>query len=276
MSADQAMRRAAVLGHPVGHSLSPVIHLEAYRILGLPWGYDRVDVASSELVTFVTSLGPEWVGLSLTMPLKAEVLPLLDARDPLVDATGAANTVVFDDGTRVGYNTDVIGLVRALRERGLGQTPRRSTILGGGATARSAIAALAELGAQTIEVCLRRPDASAELLATAGAVGVELVVGDLLTVSDSLSADVVISTLPTGVADSFVRHIPASAGVLLDVVYAPWPTTLATAWVQRGGTVASGLDLLLHQAVEQVRLMTGAEVSAQLLRPALEAAAATR
>lgn len=269
-------RRAAVLGHPIAHSLSPALHLAAYADLGLDWDYERVDVTEDELPAFVAGLGPAWVGLSLTMPLKQTVLPLLDERDPLVDATAAANTVLLDGGRRRGWNTDVAGIVAALAEAGAGAGVARGAVLGGGSTARSAVAALQRLGAEQVLVVARRPEAADDLVACADRLGVDLEVAGWDAVGRALAADVLISTVPSGAADPLAADLPGRTGALLDVVYDPWPTPLARAWEARGGAVASGLAMLLHQAVAQVRLFTGREPSVPVMRAALEAAAAAR
>jgi shikimate dehydrogenase len=274
MSASAAPRRAAVLGHPIAHSLSPVLHHAAYTELGLDWIYDRVDVTGEGLGPFLASLDASWVGLSLTMPLKNDVLPFLDEVDPVALATGAVNTVVLADGRRSGFNTDVDGIVVTLDETHAGHGP--AVVLGAGATARSAVAALAARGTTQVTAHVRRPESASDLERTASGVGVRLVVRPWAEAADSLAADVVVSTVPRGVADELVSAVPEAPGTLLDVVYDPWPTALATAWQARGGSVASGLDLLLHQAVEQVRLMTGRRPSTAPMRAALTEAAAAR
>lgn len=275
MPAEPARRRAAVLGHPVAHSLSPVIHRAAYAELGLPWDYDRIDLTGAGLADFLDGLDDSWVGLSLTMPLKHEVLALLDEIDPVAAATGAANTVVLGAGRRRGFNTDVEGIVAAVLERGTVPDPTGS-VIGGGATARSAVAALARLGVRSVTVCVRRPGALDELRATADEVGVGIDAVRWDQAALALGQDLVVSTVPGGVADTLVDVVPGRPGLLLDVVYDGWPTAVASAWLARGGAVASGLDLLLHQAVGQVRLMTGRDVGLAPLRTALEAAARAR
>ena len=257
--------RAAVLGSPIAHSLSPLLHRAAYAALGLPWSYDAIEVQPSGLADFVDGLGPEWVGLSLTMPLKQTVLPLLASLDPVAAATGAVNTVLLP--SRAGHNTDVHGIVAAL---GL---PRVSwgVVLGGGATAASALAALAQLGERAPDVLVRDVSRAGPLLAAAERLGVQphvQVLGpDLLSQPD---VDVVINTTPAGALDDLVVPLdPRQLPVLLDVVYAPWPTPLAAQWLAAGGTVVSGRDMLLHQAAEQVRLMTGLEPPLDVMRAAL-------
>jgi shikimate dehydrogenase len=269
------VRRAAVLGHPIAHSLSPVLHRAAYDALGLPWEYSIVDCTAADLAAYVGSLDSSWVGLSLTMPLKQAVLPLLDDADPLVLATGAANTLLLAGGRRLGVNTDVEGIERVLVEQGAARGTAAS-VIGGGATARSAVAALAALGASAVTGYVRRPEAGDELVATGAAVGVEIAVQPWERAHEALRAPVVVSTVPRGVADPLVDAVPADAGVLLDVVYDPWPTALAAAWSAHSGRVASGLIMLLHQAVGQVRLMTGEQPPVEVMRAALEDAAIRR
>jgi shikimate dehydrogenase len=275
--------RAAVLGRPISHSLSPVLHRRAYEVLGLEgWCYDAHDVGEDELAGFVAGLDASWSGLSLTMPLKRSVLPLLDEASALVRLAGAANTLVLRDGRRTGENTDVPGLVAALRERGVTET-RTPVVLGGGATAASTLVSLAQLGARSAALVVRRPDALQELRPVADAVGLTLEAvpwEPAVAARHVATADVVVATTPAGASDAVAEALPPDvAGTLLDVVYAPWPTRLAQAWAARGRPVAGGLDLLVHQAVLQVVAMTGAGSAEQLvgpLRAAGEAALAAR
>lgn len=240
--------RAAVLGRPVTHSLSPALHRAAYTALGLDWSYDAVDCGPDELPGLLDGLGPEWAGLSLTMPLKQAVLPLLDDVAPLAASVAAANTVVLREGRRTGHNTDVHGIVAALAEAGV-TSVSRAVVLGGGATARSALAALAELGERAPRLAAR--SARPETLAAAARLGVT---PTLVPLSASLDdADLVISTLPAGAADPLAPAV-ADVPALLDVVYDPWPTPLAAAC---RGVVVGGHRMLLHQAARQVELMTG-------------------
>ena len=288
MPAAEPVRRAAVLGHPIEHSLSPVLHLAAYRALGLPWRYSRVDVTGDRLGDFVESLDASWVGLSLTMPLKVDVLPLLHEVDDVVLATRAANTLILRDGRRIGANTDVVGIVRALGDasdaysapapagEGAVAIEGPATVLGGGATARSALAALRQLGASSATVYVRRPEAAPDLQGTGDAIGLPVTVRPWDEASAGLGSALVVSTVPRGAADHLAAAVVSAPGGLLDVVYDPWPTPLALAWGAAGGTVASGLDLLLHQAVEQIRLMTGRTPPVDVLRAALDEAARAR
>jgi len=260
-------RRAAVLGRPIGHSLSPVLHSAAYRALGLAgWRYEAVDCGEAELAGLVAGLGPEWVGLSLTMPLKRAVLAVADEVSPLATAVGAANTLLLPGagGRRRADNTDVAGLAAALREAGVDR-PDRALLLGAGGTAQAALAALRELGATAPTVLVRDTGRTAELRAAAERLGVTPAVRAGL--GDLPPADVVISTLPAGAADE-LRVAPGDTAVL-DVVYAPWPTPFAARAAAGGARVVSGLAMLLHQAAAQVELMTGRPAPLDAMRAAL-------
>lgn len=265
MGADRPRRRAAVLGRPVGHSVSPVLHAAAYAHLGLDWAYTAVDCGEAELPGLLAGLGPEWAGLSLTMPLKRAALAAADEVDPLAAAVGAANTLVLGD-RRTAYNTDVAGIVAALREAAPPRPgwPGSAVVLGAGATAQAALAALAELGVTEPTVLVRDPARTGDLRAAADRLGVRPDVRAGLP-GPVPPADLVVSTLPPGAADT----LDPPGTVLLDVVYSPWPTPLAGAARARGATVVSGLAMLLHQAAAQVRLMTGREPPVEAMRAAL-------
>lgn len=273
MSAD---RRAAVLGHPVAHSLSPALHRAAYRYLGLDWSYEAVDVDVDGLAAFVDGLDEVWVGLSLTMPLKEAVLPLLTDVEPEAATLRSVNTVLLGpDGGRRGVNTDVTGLERVLAEAA---APRGTpvTVLGGGATARSALAALARHGVAAVTVCVRRREAGEELVAIGSTMGLAVEWVPYGRAADRLGVPVVVTTVPAAAAGSLADVVPASPGLLVDVLYDPWPTPLARAWASRGAPVVGGLPMLVHQAAEQVRLMTGRDVPVEVLRSAGEQALASR
>jgi shikimate dehydrogenase len=258
----RAGRRAAVLGSPIAHSLSPVLHRAAYARLGLAgWSYERHEVDEAALPGFIAGLGDDgsWAGLSLTMPLKRAVIPLLDEIDPAARAVQAVNTLVFRaDGTRYGANTDVPGLVGALRERGVTQVDS-AAVLGGGATAGSALAALSGLVKGPVAVYVRNPAKLAVFDGLLGHLGLEIDPRPWSEAHAAASAQLVVNTTPASAADALAGLLPASVGTLFDVLYHPWPTPLAAAWAERGGTVLGGRDLLLHQAVRQVELMTGVE-----------------
>ncbi len=265
-----AIRRAAVLGSPIGHSLSPVLHRAAYAQLDLDWRYEAIECDAAGLADFMAGCGAEWAGLSLTMPLKRAVLPLLVEVSPVAELVGAANTVVFGADGPVGHNTDVRGIVEALR--GIGARPGPAVVLGAGATAASAIAGLAELGCREVVVHARRPDAAADLAQVAERVGVTLeVAGWVQELPGRDVASIVVCTVPAGAGASLVGGVPADPGALLDVSYAPWPPPLLAAWLAAGGAAVGGDEMLLHQAVGQVRLMTGRSPEVEVMRGALRA-----
>ena len=263
--------RAAVLGKPIAHSLSPALHRAAYAALGLDdWSYTSIECGEEDLPALLDGCGPGWAGLSLTMPLKRAVLPLLDRAEPLAEATGGANTVVFGNGERRGYNTDVPGIVTALTEEGV-KDPGAVTILGAGATACSALAAVGELGVEQAQVVVRDPSRAGALLAAARRLGARVE----LTDSPPPAPGLLISTLPAGAADGYSERIRGSRlapAAVLDVVYAPWPTPLAAAASQAGAIVVAGFDMLLHQAAGQVELMTGRTAPVAQMRVAGQAA----
>ncbi|MFD7510936.1 shikimate dehydrogenase [Streptomyces sp. NPDC059853] len=271
-------RRAAVLGSPIAHSLSPALHRTAYAALGLTgWTYDRFELAEDGLPGFLDGLGPEWAGLSLTMPLKRAVIPLLDGIGETAVAVEAVNTVILGpDGHRQGENTDVPGLVAALRERGVHRVPG-AAVLGAGATASSALAALAQLCDGEVTAYVRGPGRAAEMRGWGERLGVPVICAPWDDAARALDAPLVIATTPAGSTDALATAVPQRPGILFDVLYEPWPTPLAAAWSARGGTVLGGLDLLVHQAVLQVEAMTGlAPAPLAAMRAAGEAALAAR
>lgn len=243
--------KAAVLGSPISHSKSPVLHQAAYGVLGLAWSYERHEVHEHQLATFVRGHAGEFKGLSLTMPLKAEAFALAERKDAASYATSACNTLVFDGELR-GYNTDVRGFAEALRYARLPGF-ESVCILGTGATARSAAVAMLQDGVRELHVVGRRPEARAAFVDWFEGVGGT--VAAHAWDAPALDVELTISTSPAGATDD--RELPSTPGVLFDVVYAPWPTTYASRWIEAGGRVLSGLDLLVHQAAEQVLLMTG-------------------
>ncbi|MER6164011.1 shikimate dehydrogenase [Streptomyces violaceorubidus] len=251
-------RRAAVLGSPIAHSLSPVLHRAAYAELGLAnWTYDRFDVDEAALPAFVEGLGPEWAGLSLTMPLKRAVIPLLDSVSETAASVDAVNTVVLtEDGRRTGDNTDIPGIVAALREHGIEKT-ETAAVLGAGATASSALAALSRICTGEIAVYVRSAARADEMRGWAQRLDVDVRIADWTDAEEALRAPLVVATTPAGATDALAAAVPERPTTLFDVLYDPWPTALAARWSAYGGAVVSGLDLLLHQAVLQVEQMTG-------------------
>ncbi|MFG2678684.1 shikimate dehydrogenase [Streptomyces sp. NPDC048392] len=251
-------RRAAVLGSPIAHSLSPVLHRAAYAELGLAhWTYDRFEVDEAALAGFFEELGPEWAGLSLTMPLKRAVIPLLDGISETAAAVDAVNTVVLsEDGRRTGDNTDIPGMVAALREHGI-ETVGTAAVLGAGATASSALAALARICTGEVAVYVRSAARADEMRGWAERLGVDVRIAGWADAEEALHAPLVVATTPAGTTDALAAAVPEMPATLFDVLYEPWPTALAARWSAYGGAVVGGLDLLLHQAVLQVEQMTG-------------------
>lgn len=326
-SSDAPVRfRAGVIGHPAAHSLSPVLHRAAYASLGLTdWEYDLRDVEPAGLSKVLAELaapagdGPVRAGLSVTMPHKQAMLPRLDAVDPLASMVGAANTVVAQRSGRgpallTGFNTDVAGIVESLRETmheppavagtgfghadeqgaPAGRTGRRAVVIGSGATACSALAALTELGATDVTVAARRHAGPGRAMTAAHRMGLEIATitwrpGEAASdeeVAEAVAdADLVVSTLPSHAADTLgapvSRALERNGGArpsaaALDVVYAPWPTRLGAALTGGGVAVAPGWLMLLHQAVPQVALMTGHRPETGPMREAVLAALAER
>ncbi|KAB1949013.1 shikimate dehydrogenase [Micromonospora sp. ALFpr18c] len=266
-------RRAAVLGKPIAHSLSPVIHTAGYAAAGLTgWSYTRIECAAAELPDLVAGLGPEWAGLSVTMPGKEAALAVADAASPVAAAVGAANTLVRrPDGSWYADNTDVAGMVHVLTEAGV-VSGAALTVLGAGGTARAALAAAAQLACSSVTVVARRPEAVDELRPVAATVGVALTSADWADAHRCLAAaDVVVSTVPKGVADPLAGTATWRTGaVFFDALYDPWPTPLAESALAAGLRVVSGLDLLLAQAVGQFEQFTGVRAPVEAMRAALD------
>jgi len=254
--------RLAVLGSPIAHSKSPALHAAAYEVLGLDWEYGRAEVDGPGLPAFIDGLTSEWRGLSLTMPLKWDVLPLLDVRHPLVDATGAANTVLIENARLLGFNTDVHGIMRSFQDHDVSLTGC-ALVLGAGATAGSAIAAAGLGGVEHVQIAARD-------LSKADALGARLGVPWSVVPFDEVAGqpapDYVINTLPNGVPVpvAFPEEFRGRS-VLFDVTYDPWPTPLASTWET---TAINGLDMLVHQAVQQVRIFVSGDPEQELPREA--------
>jgi shikimate dehydrogenase len=267
--------RAAVLGKPVAHSLSPVLHNAGYAAAGLTgWRYTAIECAEAELSDVVAGLGPQWAGLSLTMPLKEVALAVADHVGPVAAAIGAANTLLPRPDGWYAENTDAPGMVDALRAVGM-STVDNVAVLGAGGTARAALAAAQHLGAARVTVYARRAEAVDALCPVAERLGLRLVPGDYADAAGCGRADLVISTVPKGVADGLaVSWRPAT--VLFDALYDPWPTPLASSAQAAGCPVVSGLELLLYQAVRQFTLFTGVPAPVDEMRSALREAAARR
>lgn len=266
------MSRAAVLGSPVAHSLSPALHRAGFAAVGLAdWTYDRIECDEPQLPGIIAAGGPEWVGYSVTMPGKAAAAQVADTRSARVELLGVANTLVRQPAGWHAENTDVDGVLGALRAAGL--RPDRVLLLGGGGTARSVVAALAELGVTELVLAGRRPESTAGALALARRLGLRVTAGDLdpgRSAAVAARVDLVVSTVPAGGADHLAGAV-AGVPALLDAVYHPWPTALAAA-AGSGRTTVTGLDLLLHQAFRQFELFTGRAAPRSAMRAGLLAA----
>ena len=278
-------RKAAVLGFPVEHSRSPQLHLAAYRALGLDdWTYDRIACTADELPSVVSGFGPEWVGVSVTMPGKFAALRFADERTERAQLVGSANTLVRTESGWRADNTDVDGVAGALDHR---RDLRRAIVLGSGATAPAAVVALAGLGVTDITVAARNQHRAARLLELGATLGARTHFADLAdtNLADTNLADtnlidtsligqieraeVLVSTIPSEAAALYASSF-AVVPVLLDAIYDPWPTPLAQAVANAGGQVVGGLQMLLHQAYSQVEQFTGRTAPRQQMAAALD------
>jgi shikimate dehydrogenase len=262
-------RRAAVLGSPIAHSRSPQLHLAAYRALGLTdWTYDRIECVGDELPSLVGGFGPEWVGLSVTMPGKFAALAFADERTTRAELVGSANTLVRTETGWRADNTDVDGVTGALGARFEGHPPdvEKAAVLGSGGTAPAALVGLVELGASDVSIVSRNRDKAEPLLALGARLGVAVRWVALGTPLGDI--DAVVNTLPASVAADHAATV-SGARLLLDAIYDPWPTPLADVITAAGGWVVGGLDMLLHQAFAQVELFTGRPAPKEAMRAAL-------
>ncbi len=270
MSASDERRRAAVLGSPIAHSRSPQLHLAAYRALGLlGWSYERIECGSDELASVVGGFGPEWVGVSVTMPGKFAALRFADERTARAELVGSANTLVR---TATGWradNTDVDGVLGALGTVSTGPPSGPAAVIGSGGTAPAAVVALAELGARDVSIVSRSRDKAVALLDLAAQFGIATRWIELGAPLPEIT--LAVSTIP---ADAAAQYQDTMAGipVVLDAIYDPWPTPLAVAVTAAGGTVVSGLQMLLHQAFAQVQQFTGMPAPKEAMTAALGAA----
>ncbi|MUN62758.1 shikimate dehydrogenase [Kocuria sediminis] len=266
--------RAAVVGHPIGHSRSPDLHRAAYAVLGEAVDYGAHDLVEEQLPAFVDARrgDPAWRGLSVTMPLKSAAAACADELTELGEAVGVVNTLVFrPDGTVLGHNTDVAGIVDAVRSAGPVPAAPRAAVLGGGGTATAAVAAAGRLGAPAVDVFVRSAARAGRAVEAGRRLGVPVRLREWDEAPAALPGyDVVVSTLPPHGADELARDAarlsPVTTGVLLDAAYDPWPSAIARTWAQAGGAVAPGIDMLIFQAVDQIRLFTGRDPGTPLPR----------
>lgn len=272
------MFRCAVIGSPIAHSRSPALHRAAYAALGLTdWTYEAVELGVDQIAPWLAGLGPEWRGISVTMPAKNAALLAADSASDRARRLGAANTLVRGpDGWRAD-NTDVTGIVAALA--GLGtHSVRSASVVGAGGTAAAAIQALADLGADAVRLVVRDPQRAGVAVALAESLGLRCRVEPI---SDSAHQEfddpapwwaepVVISTVPASAA-AHLTALPWQRGqVVLDVTYHPHPTALCAAATDRGARAGDGLAVLLWQAAAQVELMTGHRAPVDAMRTALD------
>ncbi|WP_435744907.1 shikimate dehydrogenase family protein [Microbacterium sp. PMB16] len=240
----------AVWGDPIAHSKSPALHAAAYAVLGLDWEYGRQRVAEEEFLGALGELDGTWRGLSLTMPLKDAAFRAAGSHDAHAELTGAVNTLLLGDHL-AGYNTDVGGIIDALAEAGV-ENVESVRILGAGATAASALVAVADIGATVVDVRARRPERAAALVDLGDRLGVTVTARALQDAVEPVQ--LTIATLPSGTVlpAELSEPLAAAGGALFDAAYAPWPSALASVWGE--APAISGLGMLLHQAVRQIRI----------------------
>ena len=261
-------RKLSVLGSPIGHSKSPDIHSAAYRVLGLDWDYERNEVRKGGLVSFMEGLTSDWLGLSITMPLKEEAFRFATSVDRAANATKAVNTLVRNETGWAGYNTDVFGIVQSVHQANLGELTK-VLVIGSGATATSGVAAVSQLAPNAqLLVWARNKETRAELIAFAKQLGLKAKAVRRLKPAATV-ADLTIATLPSGALDGALEGLNKFGGfkprgAVLDVAYKPWPSSFASAWQANGRPIISGLEMLLWQAVAQIRIFTTGDPSNQL------------
>lgn len=258
--------RLEVWGDPIAHSRSPQLHAAAYEVLGFDWTYGRRQVNEATFGSELAGLDDIWRGLSLTMPLKGVAFAAASSLDRRAELTGAVNTLLLDPAGARGFNTDVGGIVRSLADDGVTHVPR-ARIVGAGATATSAMVALSELGARDVDVVARRPEAVVPLAALGDRIGITVTTMSFAaSVHDQVP--LTIATLPgdAPVPDAAADALARSGGFLLDVVYGHWPTALSAGWERVGGTARSGLGMLLHQALLQIRIFRHGDAGTPLDR----------
>lgn len=255
------MQRLEVWGDPISHSRSPQLHTAAYRALGLDWEYGRRQVNEASFDRELVTARRELRGLSLTMPLKESAWQAAGWRDVRAVRTGVANTLLLTGDEPAAFNTDIGGFIGALSENGV-EEPERARIVGAGATAVSAVIALAETGVRELEIVARSPQKAASLVDLAADLGLSVSVRALASEAGLTDVDATIATLPGGtrIDDAVAQDLAQHGGALVDAVYAPWPTQLGEAWIGLGQPAASGVQMLLHQALLQVRIFVTGQV----------------
>ena len=263
-------RHLAVLGSPIAHSKSPALHSAAYRTLQLNWDYTRVELTANHLLQFIETLDIDWLGLSLTMPLKEEALRIANEKSPLAFATGVANTLLRTTTGWTAFNTDVFGIQRAV-SAAIEGAPKRVVIVGSGATAASAVFAAHGLFSEAkITVVSRNAKTATALQKRAASNGIKIATASMRKLRAQLSrADLAISTLPAGALDESATKLPRNpffrpAGILLDVAYDPWPSELAKAFEAKHARVITGVEMLIWQAIAQIRIFNHNDIDVDL------------
>ncbi|NBO79228.1 MAG: shikimate dehydrogenase [Actinobacteria bacterium] len=262
------MKHAGVAGYPIEHSLSPLIHKAGYLALGLDWNYEKYLLKEDELSNFVNNRDKDLVGLSLTMPLKEKAIQVSDVVTEMAQKVNSANTLIFKDGKIYSGNTDIYGIVQALKTNKKLDLSNPA-IIGSGATARSSIMALKNLGAKNVMICARNDSTSIQVNDLANSLGLKSQIINWSDLAKAMNASTLISTLPSQALDKFAALGPENPGTLLDIAYDPWPSKVALEWIFRRGFVVSGLEMLLHQACMQFELMTGLKAPITQMRQAL-------
>jgi shikimate dehydrogenase len=257
-----------VAGSPIEHSLSPIIHQTGYKAVNLDWQYLKVELNETQLADYVKNRNESLVGMSLTMPLKEVALSVADEITELAQKVNSVNTLIFKNKKVYAGNTDVYGIIQALKTNKKLDVSSPS-IIGSGATARSALVALHQLGAKKVRVCARNKVSIQDLSELANNLEMKYEEVEWEKISQALAGTTVISTLPSLGMDKYAAMGPEIPGSLLDVAYSPWPSKIAMEWIFRRGFVVSGLEMLLHQAVMQFELMTGKKAPISKMREAL-------
>lgn len=257
---------AAVLGQPIAHSLSPALHNAGYKALGLEHDFTAIECSESSFKHVLESCDDSWMGLSLTMPLKEAAFTVADTVTSVAVLARSANTLLLTDKIHAD-NTDVYGIVQAIREHSLVKA-HRAVIIGSGATARSAVVACHELGITTIDLIARNKRALNECGDIAQRLGIAATATDPREVVFT-ETTITINATPAGVADALIPVLHPPAGAILDVVYHPWPSAITHHWLTSGLVAIPGHEMLLHQAVKQFQLMTGFAAPVDIMRQAL-------
>lgn len=261
-------RLAGIIGHPIAHSLSPVMHNAAFAALGLDWAFVPFAVAPERLPQAVAGLAALGVaGFNVTIPHKVAIIPLLDRVTPEAELIGAVNVVDCRDGVLTGYNTDGLGLLAALRlEFGFDPTGRSVLVLGAGGAARAAAAALASAGAARLSLANRSIDSAQALAANLAPrlPGVSFEARGLDSLADPafLAAfDLVVNTTSVGMAQDSFPGLSLSGLkpglVVYDMVYAPPVTPLMNEARSCSVPSANGLSMLVAQGEAAFTVWTG-------------------